>query len=245
MFIKIDALKAELSSLRSLSKGEVDRLREEFIIGLTYNSNAIEGSSITLRETALILKEGVTIAGKPLSEHLDAIGFCDAFRFILDFAERSSELSEHDLMQLHSLVLMHDAQNRGRYRRVPVRVLGSLHLPPLPYDVPGLMSELLSDLRRMETELHPVALAAEFHMRFEAIHPFIDGNGRLGRLLLNLQLIQGGFLPVDIKFSDRDRYYRCFDDYHSGAESTMLAELITELEAAELQTYLGILKEAQ
>lgn len=242
-FQNIDKLQAELKKRRPLNAAELKRLREEFLIETTYNSNAIEGNTLTLRETALILQQGITIAEKPLRDHLDIIGFKDAFKYMTELASENKPLTEKIILDFHSLVLMSDAENRGRYRRVPVQILGALHTPPQPYLVQPRIHALLQNYSLWQQEKHIIEAIALLHLEFEAIHPFIDGNGRTGRLLLNFELIKHGLLPIDIKFTDRRRYYDCFDDYQSHNTPQALVELIAAYETAELQKYLSIITE--
>lgn len=241
-FTRIDALHAQLQAARPLNAGELARLRDEFIIENTYNSNAIEGSTLTLRETALILQEGVTIAEKPLKEHLEVIGHKDALAYVAGLVGANTALTEHVVKELHALVLMHDAANKGIYRRVPVMIMGAMHSPPQPYLVPVQMEELLAWYGEAVQSMHIIEAVAAFHLRFESIHPFVDGNGRTGRLLMNLELIKADLLPVDIKFTDRRRYYDCFDAYHAaGGTAEALAQLIAGYEVEELEKRLRIL----
>ena len=241
-FSKIDQLKEQLASLRPLNDTELKRLREEFMIENTYNSNAIEGNTLTLRETALILQEGVTIAQKPIKEHLEAIGHKDAFEYVVTLADTHSPLTERVIKDINSLILMNDANNKGVYRSVPVRILGANHTPPQPYLVPVQMEQLIADYETMKLEKHVIEAIAEFHLRFEGIHPFIDGNGRTGRLVLNLELMKAGLLPVNVKFADRALYYSCFDEYYSDQRSAdPMIELISKYESEELQRYIALL----
>ena len=241
-FSKIDQLKEQLASLRPLNDTELKRLREEFMIENTYNSNAIEGNTLTLRETALILQEGVTIAQKPIKEHLEAIGHKDAFEYVVTLADTHSPLTERVIKDIHSLILMNDANNKGVYRSVPVRILGANHTPPQPDLVPVQMEQLIADYETMKREKHIIEAIAEFHLRFEGIHPFIDGNGRTGRLVLNLELMKAGLLPVNVKFADRALYYSCFDEYYSDQRSAdRMIELISKYESEELQRYIALL----
>lgn len=241
-FTDIDNLKDKLRSMRSLNQTELKRLREEFMIDNTYNSNAIEGNTLTLRETALIIQEGITIAEKPIKEHLDVIGHKDAFEYITALAEKNTVITEQIIKNIHSLVLMNDADNRGIYRRIPVSILGAAHTPPEPYLVPERMERLIADYNRARREKHVIEAVSEFHLMFEGIHPFIDGNGRTGRLILNLELIKLGYLPVNIKFSDRKKYYDCFDEYETSSKPDMLIELISDYETQELKRYIKILE---
>jgi Fic family protein len=240
---KINLLAAELRSLRPLNAGELARLREEFVIENTYNSNAIEGNSLTLRETALILKEDITIGEKPLKDHLEAIGHRDAWGFIMSLAETDTPLTERVIKDIHSLVLMNDTLNKGVYRGVPVTISGASNTPPQPYMIAPQMEALIDDYSEMKRDKHILSAASEFHLRFEAIHPFIDGNGRTGRLILNLELIKAGLLPVNIKYTDRRKYYDCFEVYHSEEHTAgALTSLIAEYEREELLRYIGIIE---
>lgn len=233
-------LKEKLSALRPLNQGELKRLREEFTVNNCYHSNAIEGSTLTLRETAMILQEGITIAEKPIKEHLEAIGHRDAFNYIMELVNADMELSERVIKEIHSLVLMADRENRGVYRRVPVMIMGSEHTPPQPYLVPKLMEQLVIDYRNSADDV--ITAVSVLHLEFESIHPFIDGNGRTGRLLLNFELMKSGLLPVNIKFSDRIKYYDCFDDYRTTNSPGSLVSLVADYEIQELERYISIIE---
>ena len=239
---KVRELKNKLSELRPLNQGELKRLREEFTINNTYHSNAIEGSTLTLRETALILQEGVTIAEKPIKEHLEAIGHKDAFDYVMELTDSKTALSERVIKDIHSLVLMGDRENRGIYRRMPVMIIGSEHTPPQPYLVPKLMEELVHDYNDKYDTADIIEAVSELHLKFEGIHPFIDGNGRTGRLLLNFELMKCGFLPVNIKFTERMKYYDCFADYRRNNNFDALASLIADYEIQELEKYISIIE---
>lgn len=241
-FTKIDRLSAKLRSMRPLNETELRRLRDEFIIENTYNSNAIEGNTLTLRETALILQEGITIAEKPIKDHLEAIGHKDAFSYVVELADRREPLTERTIKDIHALVLMNDAANRGIYRRVPVQILGAAHTPPQPYLVPVEMEKLLAEYENMKRDKHIMEAVGLFHLLFEGIHPFIDGNGRTGRLILNLELIKAGLLPINIKFTDRRKYYDCFDEYHRTGDATDMIRLIADYEEAELEKRITLLE---
>lgn len=243
MFDRAEKLRSKLNEYRPLTNEEVNRLREEFLIDFTYNSNAIEGNTLTLQETALILKEGITIDEKPLKEHLEAVGHKDAFYYVEELVKEKVELSEKVVKDIHTLVLMDKLHNRGVYRRIPVTILGAIHEPPQPYLVPILMEQLISEYHNEMKERHIIEKIALFHLKFEAIHPFIDGNGRTGRLILNLGLMKEGYPPINIKFKDRKKYYNCFSDYHlKNGDPSMLINMVTKYVEEELERYISILE---
>jgi Fic family protein len=207
----IDRKMKELKTRRSLTEGEVERLREQFVVEYTYNSNAIEGNTLTLHETGLVLR-GLTIGQKPLKDHMEAVGHKEAFDFVSEMVKDKVPMSESIIKQIHYLVLADKKDDRGVYRRVPVRIMGAQHEPVQPYLIQPKMEQLLIDF--VERDEHIVTKLARFHVEFEGIHPFIDGNGRTGRLLVNMELMKVGFPPIDIKFTDRVAYYHAFDEYY-------------------------------
>ena len=237
---EIISLKEELDHKRPLTEAELKRLNEEFMVEYTYNSNAIEGSTLTLKETSLVL-QGITINKKPLKEHLEAIGHKDAFYYVCDLVKEKTPLTESIIKQIHSLVLVAEPQDRGVYRKLPVRILGANHTPPQPYLVPKQMEDLMINYKKWIKTKNIVEVVSLLHLNFEFIHPFIDGNGRTGRLLVNLVLMQNGFPPIDIKFSDRQRYYDCFEDFAISNKPTAMIDLISDLLIQRLKEYLNIL----
>lgn len=244
MFTRIEELLHQLNSYRPLNEDELLRLREEFLINFTYNSNAIEGNTLTLQETALIIKEGITIDKKPLKDHLEAVGHKEAYLYVEELVKQKVPISEKVIKEIHSLVLMDRREERGIYRRVPVTIMGAVHTPPQPYIVPTQMEQLISHYEQI-FYLHVVERAAIFHLAFEAIHPFIDGNGRTGRLLLNLELMKEGYPPINIKFGDRKRYYDCFTSYHEkGNDPTEMVSLVSQYLEEELSRYVEIVRTA-
>ncbi len=224
LFAEVDALKAELDKRRPLTQGELQRLRDEFLIEYTYNSNAIEGNTLTLQETALVL-EGITIDKKPLKDHLEAVGHRDAFLYVEELVKNKIPFSEQIIKQIHTLVLMDRPEDRGVYRRIPVRIMGAYHVPPDPVLVPEQMERLVAEFVGNK-KLHPIERAALFHLKFEGIHPFVDGNGRTGRLILNLMLMQAGYPPINVKYSDRKRYYEAFDEYYQYENTVTMTSLV-------------------
>ena len=231
--------KAALDKCRPLTEGEVQRLYEDFMIEYTYNSNAIEGNTLTLRETDMVLR-GLTIDKKPLKDHMEAVGHKEAFWYICDLVKEKAELTEYIIKQIHSLVLADKPQDRGVYRRVPVRIMGAQHTPVQPYLIETKMNALLYDFNKSTENI--VEKLAKFHIEFEGIHPFIDGNGRTGRLLVNLELMKAGYPPIDIKFTDRMRYYEAFDAYHVRGELSAMTKLFAEYLNTRLDEYLKVLE---
>lgn len=240
IFNRINEKKAKLEKMRPLTEGEVRRLREEFMIEFTYNSNAIEGSTLTLKETAMVL-EGMTVDQKPLKEHLDAVGHRDAFLYVLEIAENKTELSESVIKDIHALVLMDRPMDKGRYRKIPVRIMGAYTEPVQPYMIEPKMTELLLSNSERAKKMNIIERIALFHLEFEGIHPFIDGNGRTGRLILNLELLRNGFPSINVKFTDRKKYYEAFDAFYKDNDPTAMTILIAEYVEDRLDEYLKIL----
>ncbi len=234
----IESKKSKLDSLRPLTEGEVERLIQDFMVEYTFNSNAIEGNTLTLRETDMVLR-GLTIDQKPLKDHLEAVGHKDAFYFVLDLVKENAKLSESIIKQIHSLVLSDKPRDKGVYRKVPVRIMGAQHQPVQPYLIEPKMTELL---KTFENDTRNVAeKLAFFHIQFEGIHPFIDGNGRTGRLLVNLELMKAGYPPIDIKFTDRLKYYSAFDAFFTQKDLSAMTNLFAKYLNARLDEYLKIL----
>ena len=236
---QIDRKKRELDGKRPLTEGELTRLNEEFTVEYTYNSNAIEGNTLTLRETDLVLR-GLTIDQKPLKDHMEAVGHKEAFDFVSELVKEKCEINERVIKQIHYLVLADKKDDRGVYRRLPVRIMGAAHEPVQPYLIVPKMEELLRNY--LASEEHIVTKLARFHIEFEGIHPFIDGNGRTGRLLVNLELMKAGYPPIDIKFTDRIAYYNAFDEYHVKHNLKAMESLFAKYINERLDIYLKMLQ---
>ena len=228
----------ELNKRRPLTEGELERLNEEFLTEYTYNSNAIEGNTLTLRETDMVLR-GLTIDQKSLKEHLEVIGHKEAFDFVTEIVKEKCEINERVIKQIHYLVLADKKDDRGVYRRVPVRIMGAAHETAQPYLIVTKMEELLRNY--LASEEHIVTKLARFHIEFEGIHPFIDGNGRTGRLLVNLELMKAGYPPIDIKFTDRIAYYNAFDEYYVKHNLKAMESLFAKYINERLDIYLKML----
>ena len=239
---QIERKRDQLASMRPLTQGEVERLAEEFLVDFTYNSNAIEGNTLTLKETAMVL-EGMTVDQKPLKDHLEAVGHRDAFLYVQDIASKEIPLSESVIKNIHSLVLMNRPDDKGVYRRIPVHIMGAYTEPVQPYLIEPKMTELLKVNEERKNTMTVIERIALFHLEFEGIHPFIDGNGRTGRLLVNLELMKAGFPPIDIKFTDRIAYYNAFDEYHVKNNLSAMENLFAGYINARLDMYLDMLRD--
>ena len=241
VLLDIQRKRKRLTELRPLTQGEVERLAEEFMIEFTYNSNAIEGNTLTLKETALAL-EGMTIDQKPLKDHLEAVGHRDAFLYVQDIAKRELPLSEAVIKNIHALVLMNRPDDKGVYRRIPVRIMGAYTEPVQPYLIEPKMTELLAANEERKNTMNDIERIALFHLEFEGIHPFIDGNGRTGRLILNLDLIRNGYPPINVKFTDRKRYYDAFDAFYKNGDPTAMTDLLAEYVDLRFDDYFAVLE---
>jgi len=236
LYEKIEVKKQELNKRRPFTKGELDQLNEDFMIEYTYNSNAIEGNTLTLRETALVLR-GLTIDKKPLREHLEATQHRDAFYYVCDLVSEKTPLNEKTIKEIHSIILNDRPADRGIYRNIPVRISGSTHIPPNYIKIPELMQDLLL---RYNSNRITIKQIAELHIRFECIHPFIDGNGRTGRLIANLELMKIGYPPVDIKFSDRNEYYNALNEYDTTNKTDRFERMFATYILERIEEYLTL-----
>jgi len=238
---QIDTKLEILNKKRSLSQGEIERLSEEFAIEYTYNSNAIEGNTLTLRETDLVLR-GLTVDRKPLSDHLEVVGHKEAFDYICELVKDKAKLTESVIKEIHYLVLADKKQDRGRYRQIPVHIVGAKNVPVQPCLIAEMLKELL--VKYQNSKEHIVSKLAHFHIEFEGIHPFIDGNGRTGRLLVNMELMKEGLPPIDIKYTDRKVYYEAFDAYYlHNNDISAMERLFANYVNERLNYYLSLLKD--
>lgn len=243
---RLDEKLSRLNSYRPLPEAAVRKLRERFGIEMTYNSNAIEGNSLTLKETFLVINEGLTIKGKPLKDHLEAKGHSEALEYLFELVdnERRNTLSERLIRELNQIVMRDiDKEWAGRYRNSNVVIGGAGHAPPEAVDVPRLMRELTSWLRQNSKAMHPVELAAVLHHRLVNIHPFFDGNGRTSRLAMNVVLLQAGFPLVVVLKNDRKRYYRTLSEADKG-NLVPFVRFIAQAVQRTLDIYLKVLTPA-
>lgn len=238
---QINSFKKTLDSCRPLTPAEVEAIKEVFLVEHTYNSNAIEGNTLTLQETALVL-QGVTIDKKPLKDHLEAVGYKEAFQYVEELAKQDKDLSEYDIKSIHNLVLADRPEDRGTFRRVNVRIAGALTNPVQPYLIEPKIEELLNNYKVWSETMHIVERVAIFHLQFESIHPFIDGNGRTGRLIMNLQLIKEGLPAINIKFADRRKYYDAFDEYSRTGSTEAMINLVGEAVISRLREMIEMIQ---
>lgn len=245
LFRQCDELRERLADARSLPPEALAKIEEALAIEYTYESNRIEGNTLTLQETELVVNEGVTISGKSMREHLEAINHAEAIDYIRDFAGNGIEISERTIKEIHALVLHGiDRDNAGRYRSVPVMISGSTHLPPQPYLIGPGMEAFMRTFADMERQgEHPVVIAAYLHDELVRIHPFIDGNGRTSRLLMNLYLLRHGYVLVSLKGDDDSklRYYRALESSHTSNNPEPFLEVVASAELEALQRYLAII----
>ncbi|WP_442795134.1 Fic family protein [Pelobium manganitolerans] len=238
---QIDEFKTKLETHRNLDSYRIAQALE---LEYTFESNRIEGNTLTLKETDLIINEGITISGKSMREHLEAINHKEAVGFVKDLVDKDADFGERDLLHLHALILKGiDAQNAGIYRDVQVMIKGSRHLPPQPYLVRKQMEDLFFWYQTNKAHLHPVVLAAELSERLVTVHPFIDGNGRTSRLVMNLILLKHGYVIANIKgdVENRMRYYQSLENAQVDKQKTDFHLFIAQEELNALKRYCEIL----
>lgn len=243
MFQKADQLKRLLDNHRPLAAAVVKNLHEDLVLRWTYHSNAIEGNTLTLMETKVVL-EGITIGGKSLREHFEVINHRDAILFVEDLIQKNEALSEWDIRNTHQLILKNiDDANAGQYRKINVLVAGARHTPP---DQLLLVEKMAAFINASNSHrFHPIEHAVRVHVDFVGIHPFVDGNGRTSRLLMNLELMKAGYPPVVIPVEQRLRYYQALDAAHVDNNYQPFIELVTEMVEQSFSPYffaLGITK---
>ena len=226
-------------ALRPLNARQVLTLGEAWDIEMVYESNRIEGNSLTLRETEMVVARGMTIAGKPLKDHLEAVNLMAAWRHLLAMTAARARVTESETLALHAMVMARIAdEEAGRYRRGFVRIAGARHVPPNAVKVPELMGELFD----RTTASHAVAEAARLHHGLASIHPFSDGNGRTARLVMNLTLLRAGYPPVSLSPDHRATYYSALEVADTG-DDTAFASFVGEAVHAEIERWLAALSE--
>lgn len=239
-YAKLEEKKQQLDAYRPLPPELIDNLDDWFRVELTYTSNAIEGNTLTRSETALVLEKGLTVGGKSLTEHLEAKNHASALDFLQKLLrEQVQHLDNKDVLDIHRIVLRGiDDANAGHFRTIPVRISGSTVILPNPRKVPDLMAEFQAWLKAQKSPIFPTEFAAEAHYRLVTIHPFIDGNGRTARLLMNLILMMFGYPPAIIRKQDRLKYINALENAQLGGTKDDYLRLIEKAVERSLDIYL-------
>lgn len=241
MFKEIDTKKKILDSKRPLPEYTVKSIREKLLLEWTYNSNAIEGNTLTLIETKVVL-EGITIGGKTLREHLEVVNHKEAILYIEDIVGENEEFTEWQIKNIHRLVLKGiNDKYAGSYRDQQVMIAGAEHIPPEPFLINEQMENFIHWYNTEAQNLHPIERAAMVHVIFVGIHPFIDGNGRTSRLLLNLELMKNGYPPIVIRTENRFKYYSALDKVHTTGDDEDFIEIVKEEVNRTLDLYLKVI----
>lgn len=241
MFELIDNKKNELNTKRPLSPNTIKSIRDKLLLDWTYNSNAIEGNTLTLVETKVVL-EGITIGGKTLREHLEIINHKDAILYIEEIVQNEQKFSEMLIKNIHRLVLKGiNDEFAGLYRKENVVISGAKHIPPQHYLLVDEMELFVKWYWEIGVNLHPIERAAKVHTEFVKIHPFIDGNGRTARLLLNLELMKNGYPPIIIRNENKVKYYNAIDIAHTVGDYKDFIKIVNDELNNSLDLYLGLL----
>ena len=238
---EIDVLKAKLDQFRQFDSYRIAQVLE---LEYTFESNRIEGNSLTLRETDLVINQGLTISGKSMREHLEAINHHEAIAYIKNFIEKNNSLNEREVLAIHNLILRSiNPEDAGRYRRIQIMVKGNSYIPPQPFLISNEMEDFFLWYETNKKNLHPIILAAELHQRLVAIHPFIDGNGRTSRLIMNLILLQNGYVIANIKgdYENRKKYYNALDTAQTKNNKEDFLLFVAQTEKESLARYLEII----
>ena len=239
---KIDALRAKIDAHRPLDMHMLKQVREYFRIGMTYSSNALEGNSLTETETKIVIEDGITIGGKPVRDHLEALGHSEAYDLLFRLVKQT-DITEANVKELHRLFYYRiDAKQAGKYRKRRVIITGTDFIPPAPERIPVLMESFIAALPEIRAKHHPVEFAAIIHKELVTIHPFIDGNGRAARLLMNLALLQAGYPLAIIPPVLRRDYLDSLNKTHKGSAEPFI-NFITGVCYESAKEYLRLLED--
>lgn len=242
MFREIDRLKVRLDALRPLDSWVLKSLQDDLVVRWTYHSNAIEGNTLTLLETKVVLQNGITVGGKTLREHFEAINHREAIYYVQDIIQNHEPLSEWQIRCIHQLILKNiDDESAGQYRTVNVAISGASHTPPDCVLLTEKMAQLLDWCYARANTVHPIETAAKLHADFVGIHPFIDGNGRTSRLLMNLELMKSGYLPCIITVDQRLEYYEALDAWTAKSETQPFIKLVADAQMEAFKQYQRLL----
>ena len=238
---EIDDLKKEIDSYRPFKKQLLNELQQFYRIGFTYSSNALEGNSLTESETKVIIEDGLTIGGKTIREHAEALGHSEAYTYLNTLTQKNI-ITESNILELHRLFYYRiDAKKAGKYRKQQVYISGTDYLPPNHKEIPDLMKKFVLGIPESKETLHPVTLAAQLHERIATIHPFIDGNGRTARLVMNLSLLQNGYPIIIIPPILRSDYIALIRLANVGNTEPFF-NFISHIEYESSKDYLRLLK---
>ncbi|MBU0600757.1 MAG: Fic family protein [bacterium] len=241
IFAEIDQLQQEINKHRPFDKHLLGQIKEYFRIGLTYTSNALEGNSLTESETKVVIEDGITIGGKPMKDHFEAIGHSEAYDFMYNLS-KAKAVTEKDITKLHHLFYYRiDEANAGAYRKVKAYITGSKYPLPLPEELPKLMKTFPAKLIKLRKEKHPVEFAVLAHKELVFIHPFVDGNGRVSRLLMNTILMQEGYVVTIIPPIVRQDYISSLEKARGGNDKQFI-ELIAQMVKETQKDYLRLFK---
>lgn len=239
---EIDELKKQLDKLRQYDSYRIAQALE---LEYTFESNRIEGNTLTLRETDLVINEGLTVSGKSMREHLEAINHTEAIEYVKGLVQKKIRITEREVLSIHNLILRGILpEEAGKYRNVQVMIKGSAHMPPPPFLVAKQMEDYFLWFQENKHKTHPVILAAEMHERLVTIHPFVDGNGRTSRLIMNLILLKNGYVIANIKgdLESRMKYYEALENVQTTQNKEAFHLLVAQVEKDCLNRYLSILK---
>jgi Fic family protein len=240
-FRYIDSLKESIDGHRPFSENLANSLHEKLVVEWTYNSNAIEGNTLTMSETKVVL-EGITVGGKSMVEHLETINHREAILFIEELISNKENLTEWNLKTIHALILKEiDNKNAGKYRTENVLISGAKHIPPKHFELNYLMQKILDEYQNDWAKLHPIVRATLLHGEFVKIHPFVDGNGRTARLLLNFELMRSGYTPIIIKNDQRADYYDVLDLAHTTMNYGPFIKLVSELVVESEKLWISVI----
>lgn len=239
---EIDEIKKEIDRHRPFKRETLEKLKEYYRIGLTYSSNALEGNSLTETETKIVIEDGITIGGKPIKDHYEAMGHSEAYDLLYNLA-KNKEITEENIKDLHRLFYYRiNLKNAGQYRKEKVIITGAEFIPPPPAKIPELMKEFVLDISKMRRKYHPVEFSAVLHKELVTIHPFIDGNGRTARLLMNLALLQRGYVITIIPPVLRNDYIDAIKKAQAESKSdTPFINFISAMVYEAMRDYLRLL----
>ncbi len=225
----------------SIDKITLASYEKDFELTYTHNSTAIEGNTLTLMETKVVLEDGISVGGKALREIYEVVNHKKAYRYIKNCIVNGKKLDENIVKDIHQ-ILTENIIAGGIYRNQEVRISGAGHIPPVGTDMYIQIKNFYADLEWKEQVLNPIEYAAWTHAEFVRIHPFIDGNGRTSRLIMNYQLMSKGFLPISIAKENRLDYYNVLEDYAVNGKLNRFTDLIADLEEIQLDNYIGMIR---